>query len=231
MATEMGSLATKTAIIRSVKSFTHLNEKMCDDLAQLSISSNYRKGDILFYEGDEPKFVFVVYQGRVKFFNSSASGKTIIARVSYGPGLAGLASVIIDKPFWFTGQALDDVKTLKIKQKDFINFINDNPKIVITILEATDTFLHGIYNRFKASVSYPVEQRVFDCIYNLYEQYGVYVPFSYEEVAGLVGTTRETVVRSMSPLIRKGIIKSSRAKITVLEPEGLHKLIKESPIM
>jgi CRP-like cAMP-binding protein len=223
--------AKKIAILKTFELFPGLDNAAYKELAGLASKSDFSKGEMIFREGDEPEYVYIVYKGKIKFFNSSASGKIITARVSNGHDLTGLGSFFSGQKRWLSALAVDDVKALKIRRNDFTLYINKHPEIMMNIIGIMERYLHGIYNRFKASVSYTVEQRTFDCIYNLYEHFGGTLPFSEEEIGGLVGTTRETVVRALSQLKKEGIISSSREKITIVDPDRLQKLMKESPII
>ena len=88
------------------------------EMDSISSSSIFPKGSILFVEGQEPRGVFIICNGRLKLSTTSSQGKSIIVRTAKEGEVIGLPFTLSGKPYDLTAEALEPVQT---------NFI-DNPR-------------------------------------------------------------------------------------------------------
>jgi len=223
------NLALKVDFLKNSSLFNGYSPEGIEKLAELCLPCSYKKGDIIFYEGDRPEFIFIFRGGRIKYFSYTPEGKVIVARFTNSADLGGIANLYTGDTRWLSAQAMEDITALKIRRKDLLEYLKNEPELAMRIQGIMERFLHGLFNRFKASVVSPVEQRVFDIVYELYERFGATLPFRDEDIADLVGTTRETTVRAMKRLKIMGIVKSNRCKIDILDIPALRELKREYP--
>ncbi|HJX03397.1 MAG TPA: Crp/Fnr family transcriptional regulator [Dehalococcoidia bacterium] len=221
----------RAEFLRHSNLFNDFDDNKIGQLALICMECSFKKGDMIYAEGDKPEYLYVFQSGKIKFFSYSVSGKAVVARVTSNADLGGIANLYTGDLRWLSAQALDDMQALKIRRKDFLQFMRENPELALKIQGIMEHFLHGLFNRFKAAVASPVEQRVFNVLYQLNEKFGTPLPFSDEDIASLVGTTRETTVRVLGRLQKLSIVKSSRCSISILDGARLRELKQEYPVM
>src|SRR6267154_880235 len=89
--------------------FCNLSPRALEGLDAISSSATYPKGAILFVEGQEPRGVFVVCNGRVKLSAGSADGKSLILRIADPGEVVGLPGTISGKAYEATAEALEPI--------------------------------------------------------------------------------------------------------------------------
>src|ERR1700675_3824015 len=103
--------------------FCNLSPESLAGLDAISSSATYPKGTVLFVEGQEPRGVFVICNGRVKLSLSSSQGKSIIVRVVEPGEVVGLPGTISGKPHELTAEALEPVQANFIPREAFLQFL------------------------------------------------------------------------------------------------------------
>jgi CRP-like cAMP-binding protein len=225
------TLAVRIAFLQDSSIFSGSSEDEIKKLAGMSNTCHFRKGDVIYTQGDSPDYIYVFHSGRIKYFSMTVTGKTVIARFTNGTDLGGIANLFAGDPRWLTAQAMEDIQALRIPRQNFLEFVRSNPGLALKIQGLMEQFLHGLFNRFKAAVVSPAEQRVVDVLYELCEKFGTALPFRDEDIANVVGITRETTVRAMRRLRVMGIVRSKKSLITIVDLERLRSLTEEYPVI
>jgi CRP-like cAMP-binding protein len=219
----------KLEILKKQSLFTVLDDRDLRELAGISELCNISKNTILFNEGDDPRFVYIIKEGRIKSFKSTLSGRVTIANVSRD--IIGLQNIISGNPLWVSGESMDDVSALKISRQDFLKYINQKPLLLVKILERAESTMNNLFNRVNELVDCSAGQRVIDILYGLYEKFGVILPFRMTEIASLTGITRETAIRVISRLKKDKIIASGRHQIVIKDFDKLRLLRQYSDLI
>ncbi|MCX6013673.1 MAG: Crp/Fnr family transcriptional regulator [Chloroflexi bacterium] len=115
-----------------------------------------------------------------------------------------------------------------IKNQDFVKFIGEHPQVALKIINVLSSRLREAHGRLRDMASERVQQRIARILLMLRTKFGDALPFTREEIADMSGTTTETAIRTMSNLKERGIIGSTRGKITVLDETKL-RLLSEGP--
>jgi CRP/FNR family cyclic AMP-dependent transcriptional regulator len=219
----------KFQILRKSDLFDDLTDDELLELASMAVLCAFTKGSTIFREGDQPEYIFIVGEGRIKFFSNSLSGRTIGAGVS--EDIIGIHNLLTNEPRWLCTEALDDVIGLKLSRQDFLSYLKNKPMIQLKFLMRADKVLQLTYNRLKVLVDCSADQRVIDILYGLHEKFGSLLPFRIEEIASLAGLTRETTTRITRCLVKSGIIESGRKGVRVVDIDRLKVLKQYSPII
>lgn len=225
------NLNRKIELLRDSSLFNDLKANALSELASLCTLCSFKKGELIYQEGSKPEFVYIFQRGKIKYFTYTVSGKAIVAAVNNMATICGISNMVTGDPNWLSTQALDNMVALKIHRKYFIGIMRKNPILAFKIQGVMEQFLHSGFNRFKSAVSESAEQRVYDIIYDLHEKFGSVVPFSDEDIAFLVGITRESTVRAISRLRTKGIVKTNRGSLHILDHAKLYKIKQEYPVI
>ncbi len=219
---------SKAEILKQSLLFSSLNEGELAELSKLATERSFRPDEFVFWEGDAPDYFYVVVVGRIKVAKYSSSGKEFIIAF-FGPSeMFGEVAVFEGKPYPASAQAVADTRVLVIKKDDFLSFLATRPQVALEIINVLGGRLRDAQSRLKDLAGERVEQRIAMTLLMLSAKLGPTLPFTRQEIANMAGTTTETAIRVTSQLKERGIIRSVRGKIIILDETRL-KLLSEGP--
>jgi len=219
---------SKAEILKQSLLFSSLNEGELAELSRLAIERSFRPDEFVFWEGDAPDYFYVVVEGRIKIAKYSSSGKEFIIAF-FGPGeMFGEVAVFEVKPYPASAQAVADTRVLAIKKDAFLSFLATRPQVALEIINVLGGRLRDAQSRLKDLAGERVEQRIAMTLLMLSSKLGLTLPFTRQEIANMAGTTTETAIRVTSQLKERGIIRSVRGKIIILDETKL-RLLSEGP--
>jgi CRP-like cAMP-binding protein len=123
-----------------------------EGLDSISSDETHFKGAILFVEGQGPRGVFVIRNGRVKLSAASADGRSLILRIAEAGEFVGLASTILGKPHEATAKALDPVHASFLPRKEFLGFLREHGDAALRVAEILSHSYHATYQEVRTSV-------------------------------------------------------------------------------
>lgn len=221
-------LKSKARILEDSSIFSGLNDEELDKLANLTVERNFMSNEFIFWEGDSPDWFYIVAEGKVKALKHSSSGKEFIIAF-FGPGETfGEVAIFEDKPYPASAQAVAETRVLAIKKEGFLSFFSERPQVALKIINILGGRLRDAQNRLKDFAGGRVEQRLANVLLMLSLKMGPTLPFTRQEIADMAGTTTETTIRIMSQLKDRGIIRSTRGKVIIINKEKL-RLLSEGP--
>lgn len=191
----------------------------------------FARGSTLFEEGASSEQVMIVLSGRVKISHFTADGREIILAVR-GPGeLLGELSAIDQEPRSATALAAEPVEVLVLSVEDFQQFVSTTPRAAMVLLL-------GLTRRLREADRKRIEFAAFDTVgrvalrlLDLADQFGepagtgvrITLPLSQQELAGLIGASREAVSKALQQLRKRGWIETQRRGISILDPDALRR--------
>jgi CRP-like cAMP-binding protein len=200
------------------------------DLEQLGAVRRYRRGDVLFHQGDDAGAVVVLRDGHVKATMLNDGREVILAFP--GPGeLLGELSAVDGMPRSATVRAIDEVEALVIPGSAFRAFLEHRPRIALVLLR-------GVAERLRAAdrqrVDYAVNDvvvRVAGRLVELCDRFGsedgagidVGLAITQDELAAWAGASREAVAKAMALLRTLGWVQTERRRILVLDLPALRR--------
>ncbi|MFQ6121819.1 MAG: Crp/Fnr family transcriptional regulator [Dehalococcoidales bacterium] len=222
------SYAARAEILKHSLIFSSLNENELAELSKLAIKRSFKPDEFVFWEGDAPDYFYVVVEGKIKILKYSSSGKEFIIAFFGSGEMFGEVAVFEGKPYPASAQAVADTKVLAIKKEDFLSFLATRPQVALSIINVLGGRLRVAQSRLKDLAGERVEQRLAMTLLMLSSKLGTTLPFTRQEIANMAGTTTETVIRVTSQLKERGIIRSARGKIIILDETKL-RLLSEGP--
>ena len=191
----------------------------------------YKKGQVVFHEGNRPFGLFCLFEGKVKVSRTNADGREQIIRLARPGDTLGYRSLIENAKYTASAIALDDTQACFIPAEEFNRLIDSNVKVAADLMRMLARALGESQDRTVQMATKPVRERLAEALLLLkktYEKPGDTRPFSIaisrEDLAALVGTAKETVIRFLSELKTEGIVHSHGSTITLLKPEKLLKI-------
>ncbi len=221
-------LSGKAEILRCSFIFSNLNDDELGELADLTIERSFVPNEFIFWDGDAPEWFYVVAEGKVKVLKHSSLGKEFIIAF-FGPGeMFGEVAVFENKPYPASAQAVTETKAVGVKRDDFLSFLANRPQVALRIINVFGGRLRDAQGRLRDLAGERVEQRLASVLLMLSAKLGLTLLFTRQEIADMVGTTMETAIRVMSNLKDRGIIRSARGEVVILDEEKL-RLLSEGP--
>jgi len=219
----------KAQILKRSPVFSTLNDNELGELADLAIERSFIPNEFIFWDGDAPEWFYTIAEGQVKVLKHSSLGKEFTIAF-FGPGeMFGEVAVFENKPYPASAQAVSETKVVGIKREDFLAFLTNRPQVALRIINVLGGRLRDAQNRLRDLAGERVEQRLASVLLMLSSKLGVTLPFTRQEIADMTGTTIETAIRVMSNLKDRGIIRSVRGKVIILDEQKLRLLSEGYP--
>lgn len=221
-----------------LEEFVIFNELSYDDLRNLEkslIIQSFKKRQVIFHEGDNPHWFYVLLKGKVKISKTSVDGREIVLEIIDAPDFFGALAVIKNFPYPATAIAIEDCEVGKIGRDIFLEIFNKYPHLNNQILHHITIRLRAGIESLKNVALEDVLSRIVYQILKLATKYGKKVPegvlidlkLTKQEIAEMAGTTTETAIRIMGRLKKEGYIIEQNRKIIVKDIERLFELFKK----
>lgn len=192
----------------------------------------YRKGQIVFYEGDPAFGLYCINSGKVKVYKTTAEGKRLILRIANPGDQLGYLALFSDQPYSATGEAIEDSIICFVDRRCIYPLISKNRDSGLTIIQNLAKELIVAQERATDIAHRSVRERMAGLLLLLKERYGqedeegilLDVTLSRGELAELIGTANETAVRVLSDFRQENLIKDKNRMILLLSPLKLSKV-------
>jgi CRP/FNR family transcriptional regulator len=223
-----------TCPLHQERLFCNLAPAVVAGLDAISSSAIYPKGAVLFVEGQEPRGVFVICNGRVKLSASSAGGKSLILRMVDPGEVIGLPGTISGKPYEATAEALEPIQANFIPRKPFLEFLRMHGEVAVRVAEALSDIYYATYREVRClGLSGSAEEKLARFLLEFASvrasgngQARVAMTLTHEEIAETIGSSRETVSRLFADFKRKGLIEVRGATLVIADKTGLRGLLQ-----
>lgn len=222
-------------IIKKMPIFSGLKPEELAEVKNIYLTGKYKKGKIIFFEGEPGEAVYFVKSGKIKIYKSDAEGREYILHI-FGPGDIFAETVLLEGgPYPASAEAVEDSVVGMIKNQDLEELLKKNTGIAFKIMKILSYRLRESQDKIKNLVFRDTYDRTACALHKMSLDHGrktsqgieVELPITRTELASIVGTSRETVTRMLSEMRRKGIIDMNRHKITVLNERELMRCVRE----
>jgi CRP/FNR family cyclic AMP-dependent transcriptional regulator len=200
----------------------------------MGIHSMLPAGAKIFSEGQEARGVSVLCSGRVKLTRSSKDGKIFLVRIAKPGDVLGLSAVLAGTPYEVTAETMEPIQMKAFQRDEFLHFLQHH-------VEGNQHAAESLNNEYRAALldacrlalSNSIAGRMAHLLLELAQEGGtleneqpeVHLPFTHEELAAMLGTTRESVTRVLSDLKRRHILAVIGVKARILRKNALEALV------
>lgn len=236
MSSPYGLQITENCLIcklRHAGFFCDLPKASLEDLEKIKYASAYPQGAVLFVEGQGPRGVYIVCSGRVKLSTTSRDGKTLILRIAEAGEVLGLHAAVSGKPYELTAETLQPSQLDFIRREEFLKFLEHHGD---ACLHAAQHLSENCQNAYEMIRSLGLSHSVSEKLARLLLEWAadgdttkdgirIKVSLTHEEIAQLIGTSRETVTRVLSEFREKQLAQLRGSTLLIRDKAGLEKLI------
>ena len=208
------------------KSESVLKDLPLSDLALLmanKLEQIYKKGEIIFREGAFPDGIFYIKSGKIKKYKLDKDGKEQIIYVANTGELFGYHAILSEDRYPDSAGALEESKIAFIPKEDFLETLNQSEVLSRRLLKTLSHEFAVLANSLTMFAQKSVRERLALQLIVIREKYKVNfhagmpveINMSRDDLASLVGTARENVVRVLSEFKEAGILETKGRKIIV----------------
>ncbi len=205
-------------------------------LLQRSFKRKYGSGAIIHSPGDEGSLVYLVIHGRIKIYNLSGSGKEIIYRFCGPNTFFGLAEIFGGEKREVFAEAVEDSEVRCLYRESFEELVLGNSVVALSVMRMLGNRVRQAHHAIKDFAFSDAHSRLAQLLIKLAEIGSTSNPdgslslknkFTHQEMASMIGSTRQTVTEIVNELKRLGCIRYEHGIITIMDYQKLHSLVQE----
>jgi len=213
--------------------FCDLPNAALQSFEAIKYATAYPKGAVLFVEGQAPRGIFVLCKGRVKLSISSSDGKTLILKIAEAGEVLGLSATVSGKPYELTAETIDPCQVNFVKREDFLRFLREHSdacfRVAEQLSEKYNSACHEIRN---LGLSHSAAEKLAKLLLewtaksgeSLKQEPRLKLALTHEEIAQMIGTSRETVTRLFAELKKRQIVQAKGSTLLIRNKTALRAL-------
>jgi CRP/FNR family transcriptional regulator, polysaccharide utilization system transcription regulator len=210
--------------------------KSIQELMNISDSAkvkHYKKKELIYTEGNNPNYLYLLQKGKIKTYRAHEYGKELIITLQKEGDFFGYTALLDETAYNESAEALEESTVVLIPKEDFYALLNNNHSVMKRfvkllsneIQEKEDQLLHMAYSS--------VKKRVAEALLKLQKQYqqnskDVFsISISREDLANIVGTATESLIRTLSDFKHEGLIEIKGSNISIIDVKKFEAYIKK----
>ncbi len=226
------SVSQRFWCVENFKFIEVLTPEEHEELRRYIRSTEYRTGEPIYFPGDPSDTIYTLHHGRVRLAYLDESGRRLTLSIVNPGEVFGEMALGGEQSRRWIAEALEDTVLCMIHKDDFLRIARGNPRLALKISSLMGERLVEIENKLEDLLFKGVHARLARTLLQLAERYGepkaneVHIRFrlTHEELAHLIGSTRETTSLILGELERQGLLHKQRGLIILKDPERLKQL-------
>jgi CRP/FNR family transcriptional regulator len=211
--------------------FSALDDEEVSFLSNTHLCNYYKRGQVVFLEGNHPLGLFCINKGRVKISQMGIEGREQIIRLAKAGDTIGYRALISNESYTATATALEDSRICIVPSKVFFSLLQKSAGLTANLMKLLAGDLKEAERKVTHFAQKSVVERMAEALLMLKEYYGQddgatvdSFAITREEIARIVGTATETAIRVMTDLRKEGIINIEGKNIVILNRDALVKI-------
>lgn len=209
-----------------------LTPQELEELRRTMRSVAYRAGETVYFPGDPSDTLYTLHHGRVRLAYLDESGRRLTLAIINPGELFGETALTGEQKRRWIAETLEDTVVCIIHKGDFLRLAHNNPRLALKITTLLGERLVEIENKLEDLLFKGVNARLARTLLQLSQKYGeseadgvrINLKLTHEELAHLIGSTRETTSLALGELERQGLLHKQRGTIIVKDLERLKQL-------
>ena len=195
----------------------------------------YPRGSVLFVEGQQPRGVYVLCEGRAKVSIASAEGKTLVLRIAQPGDLLGINATLTGQPYGATAETLERSRIDFVARADLLKLLDRDKKAYLGVAQALGNKLRGVVEHTRLLfLSQSASEKLARLLIRWCNELGKRTPqgiriisgLTHEEIGQMICASRETVTRVLSEFRRKHIVNLAGNVILVRNRKALESVAR-----
>ena len=222
-----------TCKLRADRMFCGLPAATLDVLAAITCADLHPRGARLFVEGQSPQGIYMLCVGRVKLSTCGSEGKTLTTHIAESGEVLGISATVTGKPYEVTAEALDPCQTNFVRRGDFLRFLREHSEACLRVAEHLSIQYHTACEQIRSlSLSHSAAEKLAKllldwCAKGQETDQGIRLnlALTHEEIAEMIGTSRETVTRLLGDFKGKKIAHLKGPTLLVRDKAALKAMV------
>jgi CRP/FNR family transcriptional regulator len=176
-----------------------------------AVAKKYKKNEIIFLEGDMPRYYYQIISGKVRMFNTSNETKELTQGVFEEGESFAEPPIFINETYPANAIALCDTVLIRILKERFVRLLDEYPALQKKFLKLFSERIYCKSLQVRELVSHSPEERIKNFLYHHKKKYGhekekIYINFTRQEIANFTGLRVETVIRTLQKMKIRNIV-------------------------
>ena len=217
-------------VVRQLSSLKALNKEELIRIADCKESVTIKRGETIFEEGQHLDGIYCVRSGICKLTKLSDNGRQQIIKFVKTGDLLGQRTVISNDTVNLSATAVQDMEVCFIPKKEIQSAFSENAGFSSEIINVLCNDLKEADNSIVNMAQKPVKERLAFYLLHFHNDFGLdeegylSVQLSREEIAGMVGTATESLIRMLSDFSKKGLIETKGKRIRITDTSQMERL-------
>jgi CRP-like cAMP-binding protein len=227
------NIECKNCALKSSLLFESLNE---EEYTMLNYDKNcqiYKRGDFIFHEGNHAIGFYCVNEGIIKLYKTGIEGREQIITFAKEGDIIGYRSVLSKESFCTTAKVISDAYLCFIPAQRLFKLVESNANFSLKLIQQACKELE-VANKYITDIAQKtIKERMAEVLLKLHDEFNVNtegylnIPLTREELANLVGTATESVIRMLSLFKSGGLIELKGRKIKILQADELKRISEQ----
>jgi len=219
--------------LRTDSFFCGLPKASLEAFEKIKFTAAYPAGAVLFVEGQSPRGIYMLCKGRVKLSTTSSDGKTLILKIVQPGEVLGLHATVSNTPYEITAESGQPCQLNFIKREDFLRFLQQHGDACLKAAQHLSRDCQSAYQQIRSlGLSHSAPERLARLLLEWSHGEGaddagmrIKVALTHEEIAQIIGTSRETVTRTLADFRKKQIAVLKGSTLMIRNKPALERLV------
>lgn len=222
-----------TCKLRSNHFFCALPSEELEAFGKITFPAAYPSGAVLFVEGQPPRGIYMLCKGQVKLSINSAEGKTLILKIAEEGEVLGLHACVSGINYELTAETMQPCQVNFVKREDFLQFLQKHGTACLQTAQHLSESCHSAYDLIRSlGLSQSAAEKLARFLLELSQdgestKEGIRAKMgvTHQEIAQIIGTSRETVTRLLAEFRKKNLATLKGSTLLVRNKPALERLI------
>ena len=218
--------------LTTVPIFSNLGPEQLSPLTSKLRRRQYQRGEVIFHQDDPADRLHIIAEGSVRISVTSEDGREKDLALLQRGECFGEMALLDGSNRSATATAMEASQTFALFRQDFMDFLEEHPQVVAETTSLLTRRLRSVNQMLGDMAFLDVPTRLAKQLLDLSETYAndadhqplIEVPIGQDDLARLVGASRETISRALNSYRRLGILSTSHRRITIIDPQALERM-------
>ena len=219
--------------LRAERIFCDLPTSALQAFETIKYPTAYPKGAVLFVEGQAPRGIFVLCKGRVKLSICGTDGKTLIVKIAEPGEVLGLGGTVSGKPYELTAETIDPCQVNFVKREDFLRFLREHAEACFKVAQQlSEKYNNACHEVRSLGLSHSAGEKLAKLLLEwssknaegAKQEPRLKLALTHEEIAQMIGTSRETVTRLFADLRKRQIVHTKGSTVVIRNKAALKQI-------
>lgn len=224
------NLPERIALLRAHELFHGVPEQFVARIGARMPIITARRGTVVYHPGLTPEGLFLLKTGRVALYRLTSGGRKVVVGILEPGATFGDMPTVAQRMGDTFVEAIEDSAICVMSRQDIQELLREHPSAALAILQSVARRLHAAEDELENLAVRSVPARLARLLLRLARNSGRIEGFTHQELAELLGTTRETVWRTLNEFERAGLVIAERRCIAIADAAGLERRAAEGAL-